>query len=146
MCLLNLSSLSVKIVTNIKTTLRNFRQSRKKVPFKVAKRIVDLIDSFSDACSLLHPNAVVAIVRILIYVETSHFRDRGLYLLAVSDIFVYAFSYADCAQSFIHNENKKLEAKNEIQRALSDVGKDCLELIFVSFCDKNEAYKTRRWV
>lgn len=47
---------------------------------------------------------------------------------------------------FLRNQNKKQEATDEIYESLSDVGKDCLELIFVTFCDKSESYATRRWV
>ena len=47
---------------------------------------------------------------------------------------------------FLRNQNKKLEATDENYESLSDVGKDCLELIFGTFCDKSESYKTRRWV
>jgi hypothetical protein len=147
MCFLRLNRLSVEIATNIKSTLRNLRQTRQKVASDVVERIVSSIDAFQEACCLLHPNVFVAIIRILIHAETSHFRDRGLYLLAVSGASECARTvHADCVESFLHNENQKQEAKDEIQRALSGVGKDCLELIFVSFCDKGETYKTRRWV
>lgn len=54
--------------------------------------------------------------------------------------------HSDCTQKFLHNGNKKEEEKDETHKSLSDVGKDCLELIFVTFCDKSESYKTRRWV
>jgi hypothetical protein len=54
--------------------------------------------------------------------------------------------HSDCVQEFLHNANKKQEATNDIQRSLSDISKDCLELIFITFCDRSESYKTRRWV
>lgn len=55
---------------------------------------------------------------------------------------------SDCAQEILHNANKRQEETDadEIQKLLSDISKDCLELIFVTFCDKSESYKTRRWV
>ncbi|KAL5345570.1 hypothetical protein ACLOAV_009321 [Pseudogymnoascus australis] len=123
--------LSEGIIEKMKATLARLRQNEQKVDSDVVERIVSAIDAFQDACSQLHPSAFVAIVRILIYAEKSQFRDRGLYLLA----------------EFLHNANKRQEETDtdEIQKLLSDISKDCLELIFVTFCDKSESYKTRRW-
>ncbi|OBT70100.1 hypothetical protein VE03_00409 [Pseudogymnoascus sp. 23342-1-I1] len=123
--------LSESIIKKMKATLARLRQNDQKVTSDIVERIVSAIDAFQEACSELHPSAFVAIVRILIHAEDSQFRDRGLYLLA----------------EFLHNGNKRQEATgtDEIQKSLSDVSKDCLELIFVTFCDKSESYKTRRW-
>lgn len=83
---LNLSRLSEGIVKKMKATLARLRQTDQKVASDVVERIVSAIDAFQEACSQLHPSAFIAIVRILIHAGNSQFRDRGLYLLAVSNI------------------------------------------------------------
>ncbi|OBT90127.1 hypothetical protein VE02_00898 [Pseudogymnoascus sp. 03VT05] len=122
--------LSEGTIKKMKATLATLRRTDQKVASDIVERIVSVIDAIQEACSQLHPSAFVAIVRILIHAGNSQLRDRGLYLLAES----------------LHNANKNQEATDDIQKSLSDISKDCLELIFVTFCDKSESYKTRRWV
>ncbi|OBT53722.1 hypothetical protein VE04_05442 [Pseudogymnoascus sp. 24MN13] len=122
--------LSESIIKKMKATLARLGQTDQKVATDIVERTVSAIGAFPEACSELHPSAFVAIVRILTHAGNSLLRDRGLYLLA----------------EFLHNANKKQEAADDIQKSLSDISKDCLELIFVTFCDKSESYKTRRWV
>ncbi|OBT77854.1 hypothetical protein VF21_03280 [Pseudogymnoascus sp. 05NY08] len=122
--------LSEGTIKKMKATLATLRRTDQKIASDIVERIVSVIDAIQETCSQLHPSAFVAIVRILIHAGSSQFRDRGLYLLAES----------------LHNANKNQEATDDIQKSLSDISKDCLELIFVTFCDKSESYKTRRWV
>ncbi|KFY15339.1 hypothetical protein V492_02054 [Pseudogymnoascus sp. VKM F-4246] len=122
--------LSESTIKKMKATLAKLRQDDLQVATDIVERIVTAMDAFQEACSQLHSSAFVAIVRIFIHAEISIPRERGLYLL----------------YEFLHNANKKQEEIDDIQKLLSDIGKDCLELIFVTFCDKSESYKTRRWL
>lgn len=79
------SRLSESIIKKMKATLTRLRKNDQKVASDVVERVVSAIDAFQEACSQLHPSAFVAIVRILIHAENSPWRDRGLYLLAVSN-------------------------------------------------------------
>lgn len=87
---LNLYRLSEGIIKKMKATMARLRQNEQKVDSDVVERIVSAMDAFRDACSQLQPSAFVAIVRILIHAEKSQFRDRGLYLSAVSNTSDYA--------------------------------------------------------
>ncbi|KFY45151.1 hypothetical protein V494_01118 [Pseudogymnoascus sp. VKM F-4513 (FW-928)] len=122
--------LSESTIKKMKATLAKLRQDHLQVATGIVERIVTAMDAFQEACSQLHSSAFVAIVRIFIHAEISIPRERGLYLLS----------------EFLHNANKKQEETDDIQKLLSDIGKDCLELIFVTFCNKGEPYKTRRWL
>ncbi|KFY65210.1 hypothetical protein V497_01469 [Pseudogymnoascus sp. VKM F-4516 (FW-969)] len=121
--------LSEGIIKRMKAALTTLRTTGRKVDSDIVVRMVSVIDAFQDACSQLHSSAFVAIARILINAGNSQPRDRGLYLLA----------------EFLHNGNNKEEESTEIQKSLSDVSKECLELIYTTFCDKGESYTTRRW-
>jgi hypothetical protein len=132
----------------MKAALTTLRTTDRKVDSDIVVRMVSVMDAFQDACSQLHSSAVVAIARILIHAGNSQLRDRGLYLLAVSSTSQCARTvHPNCGvQEFLHNGNNKEEETSEIQKSLSDVSKECLELIYVTFCDKSESYTTRRWV
>lgn len=91
--LLNLSRLSESIIKKMKATLAILRQTDQKVATDIVERILFAIDAFQEACSQLHPSAFVTIARILIHAGNSQFRDRGLYLLAVSNT-------SECACAF----------------------------------------------
>jgi hypothetical protein len=86
---LNPSRLSEGIIKKMKATLACLRQSDQKVASDIVEKIVSGIDVLQEACSELHPSAFVAIVRILIHAGNSQSRDRGLYLLAVSNTSEY---------------------------------------------------------
>lgn len=87
---LNLSRLSEGIIKKMKATLARLGQTDQKVASDIVERTVNAIDAFQEACSELHPSAFVAIVRILIHAGNSQLRDRGLYLLAVSNVSKWA--------------------------------------------------------
>lgn len=91
--ILNLSRLSESIIKKMKATLARLGQTDQKVAIDIVERTISAIGAFPEACSELHPSAFVAIVRILIHAGNSQLRDRGLYLLAVSNT-------PECARPF----------------------------------------------
>lgn len=84
-CISNCDSVSKEIADSASEELKRLRASKQLVSDEAIKTLTESLDLSEHTCTLLEAQSYVLVLEILLQAEYSLHKERGLYLLAVSE-------------------------------------------------------------